>query len=359
MLLSSAGQLFCAGNSYALRAVIDRFARLTYSAPRSRGPKSVVGPGFQYRDMKEQVTIGTRKSALALWQSEFIKRSLERLFPGIEVHLKHVITLGDKTQDSKASIPSIGGKGLFTAELEECLKTGEIDLAVHSLKDLPTQLSPEFVVGAIPARGSVDDVIITRSGKKLAELPVGATVGTSSLRRSSQIIRIRPDLKAIHIRGNVDSRIRKLRAPEGEYDAIVLARAGLERLGLEAEITEVVPHTQMLPAPGQGALGIECRSGDQTILSMLAKLHDSHTAAAVGAERAYLAGLEAGCNTPVGALATIEQRADGQYVVFRGRCLSNDGARVIETEGECRLGGEIELGRRMADETRARGFFEL
>jgi hydroxymethylbilane synthase len=309
--------------------------------------------------MKEQLIIGTRKSALALWQSEFIKISLERMFPGIVVHLKHVITLGDKTQDSKAAIPSIGGKGLFTAELEECLKNREIDLAVNSLKDLPTQLSPEFVVGAIPTRGSVDDVIITRSGKKLAELPAGATVGTSSLRRSSQILRMRPDLVALHIRGNVDTRIRKLRAPEGEFDAIVLARAGLQRLGLEAEITEVVSHRDMLPAPGQGALGIECRAGDTEILSMLAKLHDPQTAATVGAERAYLAGLEAGCNTPVGALATFEQRGDGERILFRGRCLSNDGARVIESVGECRLGDEIELGQRMADDTRSRGFSEL
>lgn len=309
--------------------------------------------------MKEQLIIGTRKSALALWQSEFIKASLERLFPGIVVTLQHVVTLGDKTQDSNAAIPAIGGKGLFTAELEECLKTGEIDLAVHSLKDLPTQLSAEFVVGAIPTRGSVDDAVITRTGKKLSELPAGAVVGTSSLRRSSQILRMRPDLKALHIRGNVDTRIRKLRAPGGEYDAIVLARAGLERLGLEGEITEVIAHNDMLPAPGQGALGIECRAGDSKVLSMLAKLHDAHTAATVGAERAFLARLEAGCNTPVGALAVIEQRSNSAVVVFRGRCLSNDGSRVIESSGECPLGDEIALGEKMADETRARGFSEL
>jgi hydroxymethylbilane synthase len=309
--------------------------------------------------MKEQLIIGTRKSALALWQSEFVKASLEQLFPGVIVTLKHVVTLGDKTQNSNVAIPSIGGKGLFTAELEECLQNGEIDLAVHSLKDLPTQLSAEFVVGAIPTRGSVDDAVLTRSGKRLLELPPGAVVGTSSLRRSSQILRIRPDLQALHIRGNVDTRIRKLRAPEGEYDAIVLARAGLERLGLEREITEVIEHDDMLPAPGQGALGIECRAGDRAVLEMLAKLHDSHTAATVGAERAFLARLEAGCNTPVGALARIEQRATGAVVVFRGRCLSNDGSRVIETAGECLLGEEIALGEEMADETRARGFSEL
>lgn len=305
--------------------------------------------------MKERLVIGTRKSPLALWQSEYVKASLETAFPGVVIELKHVITLGDKTQNSSAAIPSIGGKGLFTAELEECLTRGEIDLAVHSLKDLPTSLAPQFAVGAIPARASVDDVLISRSGARIVDLPEGASVGTSSLRRSSQILRARPDMIIRHIRGNVDTRIRKLRAEGGEYDAIVLARAGLDRLGFSDQITEVISQELMLPAPGQGALGIECRGDDPAVLGMLAHLHDPDTATAVGAERSFLAALNAGCNTPVGAIATI----DGDRVRFWGRCLSPDGTRCIETRGECRRGQEISLGQAMADETRRQGFSEL
>ena len=309
--------------------------------------------------MRERLVIGTRKSALALWQSRTIKTILEGLFPGLVVELRHIITLGDKTQDSQIAIPAIGGKGLFTAELEDALQSGEIDIAVHSLKDLPTALAPQFVLGAIPARGPVEDVMISRAGTLLSQLDQGARVGTSSLRRSSQILRQRPDLRIVHIRGNVDTRLRKLRADGGEYDAIILAKAGVERLGFGSDITEVFSSDQMLPAPGQGALAIECRASDEELRSMLSKLHDTHTAVEVGAERAFLAALEAGCNTPVGALATIEQRADGSYVRFQGRCLSNDGSRVIETAGECRVGEEVRLGQAMAEETRARGFAEL
>lgn len=309
--------------------------------------------------MKEQLIIGTRKSALALWQSEFIKSKLLEFFPHIKIELKHVVTLGDKTQDSQVAIPSIGGKGLFTYELEECLKSGEIDLAVHSLKDLPTTLAADFVVGAIPPRGPVEDVVISRSGKPIAELPAGAVIGTSSLRRSSQILRMRPDLRAHLIRGNVDTRIRKLKDPEGPYDAIVLARAGLWRLGLESEITEVLAYNDMLPAPGQGALAIECRADDSELLAMLSKLHDPDTAATVSAERAFLAALDAGCNTPVGAIAKIHKQGSGDVLTFRGRCLSADGTRVIETGGDCPVGEEHSLGARMAEETIARGFKDL
>lgn len=351
-----------------LRGVIDTITAMTYSPPkRSRwalrvcrmeyvGATESPWPNERVCPvMKERLVIGTRKSPLALWQSEFVKRTLETAFPGVSIQLKHVITLGDKTQSSSAVIPSIGGKGLFTAELEDCLSRGEIDLAVHSLKDLPTSLAPQFTVGAIPLRASVDDVVISRSGARLADLPPGASVGTSSLRRSSQILRARADLMIRHIRGNVDTRIRKLRAEDGDYDAIVLARAGLDRLGLSDQITEVVSHDLMLPAPGQGALGIECRSDDQAVLTMLSKLHDTDTAAAVNAERAFLAALDAGCNTPVGAIA----RVTGDRLTFWGRCLSPDGTRCIETRGECARGEEVSLGRRMADETRAQGFSEL
>jgi len=309
--------------------------------------------------MRDRLVIGTRKSALALWQSGFVKESLEKLFPRVRVEFKHIVTSGDKTQESNAAIPEIGGKGLFTAELEESLLAHEIDIAVHSLKDLPTILAPQFVIGAIPARGPEGDVVVSRSGKKLEELAPGATVGTSSLRRSSQILNMRPDLRALHIRGNVDTRLKKLRAEKGEYDAIVLAHAGLLRLGLEGEITQRLTFEQMLPAPGQGALAIECRSDDTELLTMLSELHDAPTAAAVTAERVFLRELGAGCNTPVAAHAFIEARGPAHYIVFRGRCLSPDGSNALEARGEALVGAEEKLGIKMARDILSRGFHKM
>jgi hydroxymethylbilane synthase len=309
--------------------------------------------------MRNRLVIGTRKSPLALWQSEFIKSELEKHFPGVTVTLHHVVTMGDKTQDSKAAIPAIGGKGLFTAELEECLAKGEIDLAVHSLKDLPTVVDAKFVVGAIPPRSYVDDVVISRTGVTVQELPQGANIGTSSVRRSSQLLRLRPDLMTSIIRGNVDTRLRKLRAEGGEYDAIVLARAGLSRLGLESEITQVLNEGEMLPAPGQGALGVECRAGDVELLEMLSRLHDPKTAAEVTAERAFLHALGAGCNTPVAARAVVVLKNGTDRLVFKGRCLSADGKQCIEVEGEDSLAQAGALGDRMASKALERGFRTL
>jgi hydroxymethylbilane synthase len=309
--------------------------------------------------MRNRLVIGTRKSALALWQSEFVKARLQAAFPGLSVEIKRVITTGDKNQNSSAPIPLIGGKGLFTAELEECLVKKEIDLAVHSLKDLPTQLDPQFTVGAVPSRSYAEDVIISRSGCSLAELPEGACIGTSSVRRSSQILRMRPDLKIRIIRGNVDTRIKKLRAEGGEYDAIVLARAGLSRLGLEGEVTHILTEEEMLPAPGQGALGIECRSDDSELLEMLQKLHDPDTAAEVSAERIFLQRLEAGCNTPVAARAKVSREGSDKMISFEGRCLSPDGTKVIEVSGKASIEGAVKLGEKMAEDASNQGFSEI
>jgi hydroxymethylbilane synthase len=248
---------------------------------------------------------------------------------------------------------------LFTAELEECLAKGEIDLAVHSLKDLPTVVDAKFVVGAIPPRSYVDDVVISRTGVTVQELPQGANIGTSSVRRSSQLLRLRPDLMTSIIRGNVDTRLRKLRAEGGEYDAIVLARAGLSRLGLESEITQVLNEGEMLPAPGQGALGVECRAGDVELLEMLSRLHDPKTAAEVTAERAFLHALGAGCNTPVAARAVVVLKNGTDRLVFKGRCLSADGKQCIEVEGEDSLAQAGALGDRMASKALERGFRTL
>lgn len=309
--------------------------------------------------MRNQLVIGTRKSPLALWQSEFVKAQLQAAFPGLKVELKHVITAGDKSQDSKAAIPLIGGKGLFTAELEECLVKHEIDLAVHSLKDLPTTVDPRFCVGAIPTRSFVEDALISRTGKGLLDLPKGGVVGTSSVRRASQILRLRPDLTTTIIRGNVDTRLKKLRAEGGEYDAIVLARAGLARLGLESQITQILGDAEMLPAPGQGALGIECRADDSELREMLSKLHDSRTAAEVTAERMFLHCLGAGCNTPVAARAIVAVSNGEERISFTGRCLSPNGVRQIEVSGESAARDAAALGENMAKEAFLKGFKEL
>jgi hydroxymethylbilane synthase len=309
--------------------------------------------------MREKLIIGTRKSPLALWQSNFIREQLEAAFPGIVIELLHIVTTGDRTQESLAAIPEIGGKGLFTAELEENLAAREIDLAVHSLKDLPTTLPEGFVIGAIPARAPVNDVFVSRTGCSFAELPKASVIGTSSVRRSSQILRLRPDLKTVLIRGNVDTRIRKVRSPNGEYDGTLLAQAGVQRLGLEDEVTEVLSTEVMLPAPGQGALGIECRSDDAELLSALQVLHDARAMAEVTAERAFLQALGAGCNTPVAALARVLGEGNTARLSFRGRCLTPDASRVLEVRGEGPIHEALSLGRSMADQVMAKGFTEL
>jgi hydroxymethylbilane synthase len=312
-----------------------------------------------FNRMRKRIVIGTRKSPLALWQSEHIKSLLAIHFPSTEIVLKHFITKGDKSQELSIPLPEIGGKGLFTAELEQGLLAKEIDLAVHSLKDLPTTLASDFILGAIPEREVVEDVLISRSGLCLKDLPAGATIGTSSLRRSSQLLRLRPDLKTAHIRGNVDTRIRKAKDSTGIYDATVLASAGLTRLGLVGEVTEVLSCEDMLPAPGQGALGIECRANDHELRGMLQTIHHAPTEIAVTAERAFLAALEAGCNTPVAALARIERVAEKELIVFKGRCVSADGIRAIEVRGEAQLSAAYELGVDMAKEALERGFKDL
>ncbi len=309
--------------------------------------------------MREKIIIATRKSPLALWQSKFVKARLEAAFPGLCVELLYIVTTGDRTQESLASIPEIGGKGLFTAELEESLAARETDLAVHSLKDLPTTLPDGFVIGAIPTRAPVNDVFVSRTGCSFAELPKASVIGTSSVRRSSQILRLRPDLKTVLIRGNVDTRIRKVRSPSGEYDGTLLAQAGVQRLGLEDQITEVLSTEAILPAPGQGALGIECRSDDAELLSALQALHDLRSMAEVTAERAFLQALGAGCNTPVAALARVTSDGNAARLRFKGRCLAPDGSRVLEVRGEGSLNEAITLGQSMAEQVLTKGFREL
>lgn len=250
------------------------------------------------------LTIGTRRSQLALWQSNHIRALLETTTPSLTCQLRHFVTQGDKTLDK--ALPQIGGKGLFTAELEQALLSGEIDLAVHSLKDLPTENPAGLTIGAIPERADVRDVLIAAHPYKLGNLPLRAVVGTSSLRRQAQLLNSRPDLNVQSIRGNVDTRIKKMQ--NGDYDAIVLAAAGVTRIGLDQHIQQWFPTTIMLPAPGQGALAVQCRSDDTQTLQLLASVEHTPTRLCTLAERTFLAALGGGCSLPVGAYATIKEK---------------------------------------------------
>ena len=294
-----------------------------------------------------KITIGTRKSQLALWQADYIAAQLRQCQPGVEVVLRHIVTHGDRVQDRP--LPEIGGKGLFTAELEMALHTGAIDLAVHSLKDLPTALVPEFIIGAIPARASPFDVLVSGNGYTLDTLPHGALIGTSSLRRSAQLKAIRPDLVIEPLRGNVPTRVEKTR--NGAYDAVVLAAAGLDRLAMADYITQILPAAMMLPAPAQGALGVQCRTDDQAIRAMLAPLDDSGTRVVVTAERAFLHALDSGCRLPVAALAQI----DGDQLRLIGRVISLDGEQGIEVGGTSDLSEAEALGTRLAQSALKQG----
>ncbi len=300
-----------------------------------------------------RLIIGTRQSQLAVWQAEYVAARLRALHPGIEVSLQFFVTQGDRVQDKP--LPQIGGKGLFTAELEAALIAGEVDLAVHSLKDLPTDLAPEFTIGAIPERASVHDVLISRAGLKLNQLPVGATVGTSSLRRSAQLKAVRPDLQIESLRGNVPTRVQKALAADGSYDAIVLAEAGLDRLNMAESITEVISPDVMLPAPAQGALGIQCRANDQIVREILAGLDHLPTRQAVEAERAFLNALDSGCRLPVAALAQIE----GNILKLTGRVISLDGLEMITVEASASVNDGAQLGRDLAVQALERGAGDL
>ena len=258
-----------------------------------------------------------------------------------------ISTAGDRTQDSGEPLPSIGGKGLFTAELERALRDGTIDVAVHSLKDLPTEDAPGVAIGAVTAREDVRDCLVARTAGSLEELPAGAAVGTSSLRRSAQLAALRPDLEIRSIRGNVDTRIRKV--SDGEYDAAVLAAAGIRRLGLDDVVTEWLSDETMLPAPGQGALAIQCRADDEAVLALLAALDDPAARAETTAERAFLRTLGGGCAAPVAALAVTTTTP---RVRLQGLVASVDGRQVVRVTGE---GEPADVGERLAEEALSRG----
>lgn len=292
-----------------------------------------------------RLRMGTRGSALARWQTDYIAARLQEAWPGLEIEITVLHTQGDRILDKP--LPMIGGKGLFTAELEAALHAGEIDLAVHSLKDLPTEITPGLAIGAIPERAPVHDVLVSRSGRRLAELPPGAVVGTSSRRRAAQIRHRYPYLEMADIRGNVDTRVRKALDPDGPYDAIVLARAGIERLAHGDVITEVLDLGVMLPAPGQGALAVQCRD-DQLLRTLLAPLDHAVTRAAVEAERGFLAGLGGGCSVPIAALAVVEEGEGGVILRLQARVTALDGTSQVEVAAQGNLSDAQALGERLA-----------
>jgi hydroxymethylbilane synthase len=286
--------------------------------------------------------LGTRRSALALAQSTTVAESVRR--SGRQVELVEVVTEGDR---STAAIATMGGTGVFVTALRAQLLDGRIDLAVHSLKDLPTQPADGLVVAATPQREDPRDALVARDRLTLAELPAGARVGTGSPRRAAQLRALGLGLEVVAIRGNVDTRLR--RVSEGDLDAVVVAAAGLARLGRLDEATEVLDPGQMLPAPGQGALAVECRADDSGLVAALGSLDDPGTRAAVTAERVLLAALEAGCTAPVGALADVAMGDDGEDEIYlRAVVASTDGSHAIRLSATGPSSDPEGLGRRLA-----------
>lgn len=293
-----------------------------------------------------KLRIGSRGSQLALWQANHIGAGLARIH-GAEWEIIIIKTSGDRLQQS--SVPQIGLKGIFIKELEEALFDGRIDLAVHSMKDVPTDVPAGLAFPAITRREDVRDCLLSRSGAQLSQLPPGARVGTSSLRRRAQLLRVRPDLTVLEVRGNVDTRIRKM--AQEEFDAIVLAKAGLDRLGLAAQITELLSCDLSMPAVGQGALGIESRTADTEVVSLVGALDDAETRVAITAERALLAELEGGCQLPLGAWGRIE---NGQ-LVLDARVLSADGRECLSDRATGRAEAAEKIGRELGRKMLAAG----
>lgn len=304
--------------------------------------------------MQKVIKIGTRGSPLALWQAHHIARELlEKTETASEIVV--IETKGDLIID--IPLPKIGGKGLFTAELESALRLGSIDIAVHSLKDLPTEDYGEFVIGAIVARGPSQDILVSKHHHKLSDLAVGAVVGTSSTRRASQLLRARPDLKIIDIRGNVETRINKILYTD-QYDATVCAHAGLHRLGLDSAVAEIFADEIMLPAPGQGAIAVQCVAFSWCLAS-LSTIHDNHAIMTTTAERFFLNELQGGCSKPVAAHA---QLSSG-LLSLTGRVLSLDGQKCVTVNDtisvETGIDAAIWLGKRLAAQAIEQGALAL
>jgi hydroxymethylbilane synthase len=297
--------------------------------------------------MVNKIVIGTRGSQLALWQAYFVRDALSRIAPDTVVELKTIKTEGDR--DTNGPVAQLSGKGVFIKEIEDALLAGEVDMAVHSMKDVPTQIPEGLTIAAVCEREDVRDAVLCRHGKTLSNLPAGARIGTSSLRRQAQLKHYRPDLEIAMLRGNLDTRVRKL--DEGLYDAILLARAGLVRLGWASRITETLSTDIALPAVAQGAVGVECRRGDEKIVALLGKLNHPITRAAIDAERALLSEMEGGCQVPIGAWARLE----GGKFVLEACVLSLDGAICLRDRMEGSVSDAASLGKLLAARLLAAG----
>lgn len=291
--------------------------------------------------------IATRKSALALWQAEHIKAELERLHAGLKVELLGISTRGDKILD--VPLAKIGGKALFVKELEEAMMEGRADLAVHSMKDVPMQLPDGMELSVICERADPTDAFVSNHYEGVDSLPQGAVIGSASMRRQCQLKNYRPDLEVRTLRGNVNTRLAKLDA--GEFDAIILATSGLRRLGFDSRIRYELPDNLCLPATGQGALGIECRTGDTELTELLAPLNDAASADRVRAERALNRRLDGGCQVPIAAYAVLE----GDTLFLRGRVGSPDGKVLYHAEGRAPRAEGEKLGIQLAEDLLAQG----
>lgn len=292
--------------------------------------------------MQKLIKIGTRASLLAMTQSTNIKNLIEAQYPGTTVELVKIITKGDKIVD--VPLAKVGGKGLFVKELEEAMLSREVDMAVHSMKDVPSELPDELHIGVVTKREDPRDAFLSVKYKSFSDLPQGAKVGTSSLRRKSQLAALRPDLIIEDLRGNLDTRIRKL--DEGIYDAIILATAGLNRMQWSDRITSKFSPEEMLPAVAQGAVGIELRKDHEELLAGLAFLQDKETTIAVEGERAFLHRLEGGCQVPIGAFGTV----DGSKLTLTGLVASIDGKEVLKKQLTGDVGDAKTMGVKLAEE---------
>jgi hydroxymethylbilane synthase len=296
---------------------------------------------------QQVLRIGTRGSALALWQAHHVAARIAALPGAPPTEIVEIHTQGDHVLDVPLS--QVEGKAFFTKEIEEALLAGRVDLAVHSLKDLPTELPTGLALGAVLEREDPRDVLLTRDGSRFEDLPPGAVVGTSSLRRRALLARWRPDVELSELRGNVGTRVRKL--DEGHYDAIVLAAAGVKRLGLEERISEYLPVDRVPPAVAQGAVAVEVRDGDARVLAVVGRLNDAATRAAAEAERALLNTLEGGCQVPVGALAAIEEGK----LALRATICSLDGARSVSGRRAGPVADAAAIGRALANDLLGEG----
>lgn len=299
----------------------------------------------------KKLRLGTRKSALALAQSHWVKKEIETHWPEVNVDIVKFTTKGDKILD--VPLAQVGGKGLFVKEIEDALLKKEADIAVHSLKDVPAELPEGLEVSIFPDREDPKDAMISRDGLRLEELPEGARIGTSSLRRIAQLKNARPDFEVVSLRGNIDTRLRKL--DEGQYDAILLAAAGLRRLGLEQRIIQLLEPEVMLPAVGQGALGIEFRSKDTEVKRILDSIHHEETSICVRAERAFLLRLEGGCQVPIGAFAQLRE----ETLELEGMVGDEEGTNIIRMKKQGTANQPETLGIILGEEILAAGGAEI